>query len=147
SRGKYTFVTSCACDTSAWVALFRVVDKKLQTSRPVKAKSEYGTPSVVTRAMRPKTSVKISIIVTGWTIAHARPRTDCLYRTRMRCALNVRSKSAYCASSPRSPVDRRTRAPARRIVTRRPSCAHMTAGRLIGSRGWAREIPDADRVL
>ena len=34
----------------------------------------------------------------------------------MRCALNVRSKSAYCASSPRSPVDRRTRAPARLVI-------------------------------
>src|SRR5438045_3196425 len=34
----------------------------------------------------------------GWRIAHANPRIDCLYRTWMRWALRVRSRSPYSRS-------------------------------------------------
>src|SRR5688572_7932123 len=57
------------------------VEKKVQGNNPASTNSGYGRSPAGTLAMRPKNSVKTTIISAGWSTAHATPSNVCLYRT------------------------------------------------------------------
>src|SRR6185503_4724937 len=78
SRGKYTFVTSCAWETRLVVPLVDAVLKKVHASSPAYANTPYGTPSLGIRTSRVNTTVKIAINARGCSTAHAGPSSDCL---------------------------------------------------------------------
>ena len=46
--------------------------------RPIKANNVYGTPSEGNFASRPKISVKINAVASGWMMTHAAPSRVCL---------------------------------------------------------------------
>ncbi|MEJ0054746.1 MAG: hypothetical protein WDN75_03325 [Bacteroidota bacterium] len=55
------------------------VEKMFQIRRPEKTKTGYGSPWEGMFSVLPKKKVKMSIIISGWIIAHMKPRTVCLY--------------------------------------------------------------------
>src|SRR5688572_63889 len=81
SRGKYTFVTRLALVTRLVLLVLTAFEKKVHGRIPAYAKMAYGSPSDGTRATRPKTSVKITIVSAGCRTAHSTPSTVCWYRT------------------------------------------------------------------
>src|SRR5206468_3351472 len=81
-RGKYTFPIRLEFPTRLPAASLRPLEKNVQGNNPAKTISGYGAePSDGSLAIRPKITVKTTIVSSGRITAQAAPITVCLYRT------------------------------------------------------------------
>src|SRR5258706_2944591 len=78
------------------------VEKNCHGSSAVNVNTAYGTPSDGSFAIRPKTTVKMTIVKNGRMNAHKTPIEVCLYRTTMSRQARYPSSSRYSQTSARS---------------------------------------------
>lgn len=86
----------------------QVIRKHYQEQPHLDAKSHEvagngcGSPSVLILAMPPNTTMNMMVVMMGWIKNHSGPRMVCLYQVTISRFTNMRYKSRYCQSSPKS---------------------------------------------
>ncbi len=75
-RGKYTLLIMDELLIKLAEASLRAAEKYVQASSPHKLNNEYGMPSELILAKFPKTTVKMSMVKSGWITAQPTPNMD-----------------------------------------------------------------------